>query len=255
MGSEASLPVATVYSFLLVLARVSGAIIFIPIPGMSSSPESARAVFALSLTIALTPFWPAAVPSTTGALLAWLAGEAALGIAMGVVVALLAEAFIMFAQIVGLQAGYSFASTIDPNTQADSGVIVVLAQTMAGLLFFTTGMHREAIRAFGTSLQTLPPGEFMLAPGAMTLVVRLSSEIFSIGLRLALPVVALLVMVDLTLALLGKINQQLQLLTLAFPAKMLVSLALMAVMGMVFPRIYHEYASRLFAALPALATR
>jgi flagellar biosynthetic protein FliR len=85
--------------------------------------------------------------------------------------------------------------------------------------------------------------------------VRLSSEIFSMGLRLALPIVALLVMVDLSLALLGKINQQLQLLTLAFPAKMLVSLAMLAVMGMVFPRIYHEYASRLFAALPALATR
>ena len=44
------------------------------------------------------------------------------------------------------------------------------------------------------------------------------------ALRLALPVVALLLMVDVALALLGRLNQQLQLLALAFPAKMLTAL-------------------------------
>ena len=47
---------------------------------------------------------------------------------------------------------------------------------------------------------------------------------FSVGLRLALPVVALLVMVDVALALLGRLNPQLQLLSLAFPVKMLTAL-------------------------------
>jgi flagellar biosynthetic protein FliR len=255
MGSEAGLPIASVCSFLLALARVTGAIVFVPIPGMSSSPEPARAMFALSLTMALAPFWPAVAPPTVGALLALLAGEAALGLAMGLVVALLGEGFIMFGQIIGLQAGFSFASTIDPNTQADSGVLVVLAQTASGLLFFATGLHLEVVRAFALSLQTLPPGGFTMAPGAAEMVIRLGSNIFSVGLRLALPIVALLLMVDIALALLGKINQQLQLLTLAFPVKMLASLALLAAMTAVFPRIYHEYAARLFAALPALATR
>ena len=49
--------------------------------------------------------------------------------------------------------------------------------------------------------------------------IRLGATLFSVGMRLALPVVALLVMVDVALALLGRINAQLQLLTLAFPAK------------------------------------
>ena len=47
-------------------------------------------------------------------------------------------------------------------------------------------------------------------------------------MRLALPVVALLMLVDLALALLGRLNAQLQLLTLAFPAKMLAALLLLA---------------------------
>ena len=54
---------------------------------------------------------------------------------------------------------------------------------------------------------------------------RLTAEIFSLGMRLALPVVALLTLVDLALALVGRLNAQLQLVLLAFPVKMLATLA------------------------------
>ena len=57
------------------------------------------------------------------------------------------------------------------------------------------------------------------------------------GVRLALPVVALLVMVDVALALLGRLNAQLQLLSLAFPAKMLTALVVLSWVAALFPRI------------------
>ena len=60
------------------------------------------------------------------------------------------------------------------------------------------------------------------------------------GVRLALPVVALLVMVDVALALLGRLNSQLQLLTLAFPAKMLAALLMLSWIAAVFPRLMRE---------------
>ncbi len=47
-------------------------------------------------------------------------------------------------------------------------------------------------------------------------------------MRLAFPVVGLLVMVDLTLALLGRINAHLQLNSMAFPAKILATLLILA---------------------------
>jgi flagellar biosynthetic protein FliR len=54
--------------------------------------------------------------------------------------------------------------------------------------------------------------------------------VFSTGLRLALPIIALLMMSDLTLAMFGRINSQLQLLSLSFPLKMLLALAVMTVL-------------------------
>jgi flagellar biosynthesis protein FliR len=256
MHSEAALPLNTIYAFIVVLARVSGAIVFVPIPGVSATPEPARVVVALSLTMALFPVWPAiTVTPGLGLLAGWLLSEAAIGITIGLVIGFLSEAFGLFGQMIGLQAGYSFASTIDPTTQADSGIFIVLAQTISGLLFFTLGLHREVLSVFAHSLETQPPGTFAITPVTAQAVIRLGSTIFSTGIRLSLPVVALMLMVDLALALLGRINSQLQLLTLALPAKMLTALAILSAVAVMLPRVYLDYARRLLDALPVVTGR
>jgi flagellar biosynthesis protein FliR len=253
MVNEASLPISTVIAFLMVMARVTGAFIFVPIPGVAGFPQPARIVLALSLTMALFPLWPApSVTPSVGLLLEWLLVEAAVGTSIGLVVGFLTEAFGLFGQMVGLHSGASFASIVDPNSQADSAVFVVLAQTISGLLFFATGLHRTVLQIFARSLQTQPPGMYALSAGAGETIVRLSSTIFSTGFRMALPLVALLMMVDLSISLLGQVNSQLQLHTLTFPAKTLVTLAFVAAIAAIFPQVFTDYAGRLFSALPAI---
>jgi len=84
-------------------------------------------------------------------------------------------------------------------------------------------------------------------------VLSLGSAVFSAALRLALPVVALLLLVDLTFALFGRLHAQLQLLSLAFPAKMLATLGMLALLSQAFPRAYEALATRGVAALMRLA--
>jgi len=50
-----TISLATVIGFVLVLARVTGAFIFVPLPGISAGPDMARAVMSLSITLALFP--------------------------------------------------------------------------------------------------------------------------------------------------------------------------------------------------------
>jgi flagellar biosynthesis protein FliR len=253
MGNEVTLQLTTLYAFLVVLARISGALVFVPIPNLSGSPEPVRIILVLTMTLALYPVWPVikTIPGT-GIMVGWLLSEAAMGITIGLVVSFIAEAFGLFGQMIALNSGHSFASTVDPTTQADSGIFVVMSQSIAGLLFFTTGMHRQIIRILARSLETQPPGSFALSGVTVDSIIRLSSTIFTTGLRLAFPVIGLLVMIDLTLALLGRINAHLQLNSMAFPAKILATLLILATTIAVFPRVYQDYASRLFTALPEL---
>ena len=237
-----TIAVGTLLGFLLVLTRVGGALVFVPLPGVTSAAAPARVALALGFTIALMARWPQieAVPPMS-ALVVWIAAEAALGIATGAAVSLVLEAFVLAAQILGLQAGYAYAQTIDPNTEADSGVLLVLAQLVAGMLFFALGLDREMLRLFADSLERIPVGSFVPGPQSADAILHLAANLFPFALRLAFPVVGMLTLVDISLALLGRLNSQLQLLTLAFPAKMLTALVVLSAVAGLFPRLMLEF--------------
>jgi len=178
-GTNLTIDVGTLYAFLLVLARISGAFIFVPIPGIQAGPQIARTVLSASLTLALHSRWPVIDPDGVSfpLLMGWMLAEAAMGLAVGLAVAFLIEGFQMGAQIISLQAGYSFASTIDPTSGADSTVLIMIAQTTAGLLFFATGMDRQILRAFADSLTAHPPGHFAISVPMVTRMVQAGSSI------------------------------------------------------------------------------
>lgn len=255
MAHPLTFPLALVFGFVLVLARVTGAFIFVPLPGFHAGPDIARAVLALSITLALFPLWPKVnlhAPYIGGLVVAMMA-ELTLGLTIGVAVSVLNESFLMAGQIVGLQAGFGYASMVDPSTQADAGMLVVFAQMIAGMLFFAMGLDREIIRAFARSLETFPAGTFALAPAGAEEILRLASGMFTVGLRLAMPAVALLLLVDVTMALLGRLNQQLQLLMLAFPLKMMAAVALLAALAVLFPHVYRGYSQQVMSRMAMVA--
>jgi len=240
--------------FLLVLARIGGAMTFVPIPGYAHTPAKARLVLTLAITLALAGNWPAVeMPvSGIGQLVVWALAEAAIGVTVGLAVAFVNEAFVLASQVFGLQAGYGYASTIDPATQADSSILQIFAHLSAGLLFFSLGMDRQVIRVFAASLRGNPPGSFPLSLASAEALLQLGAGMSSTAARLALPVVALLMMVDLSLALLGRINSQLQLLTLAFPAKMLISMGMLTAIAVLMPVLYRSAAEPTMRTLSAL---
>jgi flagellar biosynthetic protein FliR len=250
MPTEVTLSMGTLYAFFMVMARVSGALVFVPLPGIKGGPQPARAALALGMTLALFGRWPVVNPAgvTAMRMAGWAAAEASIGIAIGVSAAIALEAFALAAQILGLQAGYAYASTIDPTTEADSGILLVMAQLFAGMLFFVLGLDREILRLFAQSLDKVPAGSYVFGPATALTVIRLGASLFAVGMRLALPVVALLVMVDVALALTGRLNQQLQLIHLAFPAKMLTALLVLSWIAALFPRVMWQFSGQAWAA-------
>jgi flagellar biosynthetic protein FliR len=244
-------PFATLYAFLLVLARVSGFLVFLPLPILPAAPQSARILLAILITVALFPVWPALAPeeASFGQLLLWAISEAGFGLAVGLAVAFLTEGFQMAAQSIGLQAGYAYASTIDPTSQADASVLQVLTMLLTNLLIFSLGIDHQLIRILAASFVRFPAGSWTPSLQSMDGIVQLGSGMLSTGLRLALPIIALLLLIDVALGLMGRIQQQLQLLSLAFPAKMLAALALLAVLAPTMPRLFQVSAGHTVAAL------
>jgi flagellar biosynthetic protein FliR len=250
MPAETALNLSTLYGFLLVLARVSGVFALAPLPGFQSGPKLARIVLSGLVTLLLAPAWPPvdADHMNIPRLLLEALAQAGVGVALGLAVAFILEAFVMGAQILSLNAGFSFAQTIDPATQAESGVLLVFAQLAGGLIFVSLGLDREVIRALAGSLAAHPAGQW-LTPRAAEGLLRLGGDMLALAVRLAMPCLALLVLADLALALLGRLNAQLQLLTLAFPLKMMGALVLLGWITVLLPRLMGDYAATVFGTL------
>ena len=247
MRTELRLPLGILYAFLLVLFRVAGAILFVPLPGFGSAPSVARAVFAVALTLCLFPAWPHLAilgPVPLDRLAGWAASESAFGVLVGVTVGFIVEGFQLAAQLINLQAGYSYVSAVDPNSEADSTVLQVAMQLASSLLFFSLGLDRQVIRVLADSLQWFPAGSFWPSFRLGDGLVRLGSGMFLTGVKLAMPVVALVILVDLAMALFGRMQAQLQLLSLAFPLKMLAAIALLAALAPLLPAALESAAGR-----------
>ncbi len=250
-------PDTMLFSFLLALSRLSGLFAFIPVPGIRTGPDAARILASLALTVALYPFWPAppSVSPTAGDLVCWVLAELAVGVAAGLAISLALECFQFAGQLIGLQAGYSYAATIDPNSQSDSGVILVFAQLLAGFLFFSAGMDRQLIRALALSLQTQPAGIYHIRVSILDAFIHLGADVFVLGLRLALPEIALLVLIDLCFGILGRMLPQIQFLLLSFPVKMLAGIIVLALTLSVFPLIWTGAAEHALAVLSAMGRK
>jgi flagellar biosynthetic protein FliR len=255
MHASPAIPTSVLYGFLLVLARISGVFVFLPLPGLQAGPSAAKITLAMILTFGMYSRWPVLqqVPGSMIQVAGWMLAEAAIGLATGLAVAILIEAVMFAAQAISTQAGFAYASTIDPNTEADSTVLLILAQLTAGLLFFTMGFDRVLLTILARSLETHPPGTaFAVSRASVEALVMLGSSIFSTGLHLALPLMTLLFLIDLSIGLLGHLNSQLQLIALAFPAKMLAALAALSFLVLLIPKLYQQLGAAVFTALGRL---
>lgn len=223
--SEVMLPFATC------LARVSGVVAMTPVPGWKASPREFRAVLAIALTIALFPVWPQSTRVVHVSSIHWagfLLTELVVGLLIGTTISFLLESFALAAQLFGLQAGFSYASTIDPNSEADSGVLQVALQLLAGMVFLSLGLDRAVLRTLASSFERVPPGTWVSELFQLNRLMLLGTEMWRIALRLAMPIAMLLLLLDLTLALLNRLQGHLQLLSLAFPVKLLATLVILA---------------------------
>ena len=119
----------------------------------------------------------------------------------------------------------------------------------AGSLFFALGFDRSVVEVLAKSLERIPAGTYALSGHVVNTVLRLGSAIFTTGLQLALPILALLLLLDIAFAVLGRLQTQLQLLSLSFSLKMLVAMAFLASVIRFFPAVFAKTGAATFTLL------
>ena len=210
------------WPFLRVLALFSSA------PVLSSKSFPARARIGLALLVA----W-AAQSSLAGQPQVLINSPAAAGAAMQQVLVGLSIGFavrVVFAavelagELIGLQMGLNFASFFDPTSNAQSGAVASMYNQMSAWMFIVLNGHLMVIAAVIASFRAFPMGSnFVVNINQMRLHL-LGAELFSLALWVALPVIAVLMLVNVTMGIVSRISPQMNIFAIGFPITLIVGL-------------------------------
>jgi flagellar biosynthetic protein FliR len=171
-------------------------------------------------------------------------GEAVVGLLLGLSLQFILEAAQMAGQILGVQAGFSLVSILDPQTQADSPVISTFIQLITLVIFLELNVHHWLLRGLAASFAYLPPGSVVLSLGVTTRLLQAAGAIWLVGLQIAAPVVVATMLIDVTLGFLAKSSPQIPVLFLGLSVKTVVTLSVLTGTLMLWPRLFeHRFAA------------
>jgi flagellar biosynthetic protein FliR len=226
-------------AFLLALVRTSAWVALAP-------PFSSRqipAVVKIGLSVAIAAFMaPQLAPATassasmlpvsTAAFLTAVLLQVVTGLALAFVTSLLFSAAQAAGSFVDLLGGFSSATALDPESNTGSGVMGRLFNLLAIVLLFSTGGDLLVLKGFLTSFQAVPLSSF----GALesSLLADLSF-FFAASLEIAAPLIGVMFVTDMALGLLARVAPQLNILSLSFAIKVVLSLLVVAAIVPMLP--------------------
>lgn len=150
--------------------------------------------------------------------------QVGIGLAMGFAVRLVFAAVELAGEIIGLQMGLNFASFFDPASNAQVSAVARFFGNISMLLFVVINGHLMVLMAVVKSFDSFPVGgNFLQAIGQMRLH-ELGASLFSSALWIALPMIALLLFVNLTLGIISRVEPQMNIYAVGFPVTLTVGL-------------------------------
>jgi flagellar biosynthesis protein FliR len=235
----------------LALVRVSGMVVFAPFFASTALPLRAKAVFVGAVAFLLAPL-AATLPRAHVTLgFAALLGELAVGLVYGLSLTLLNEMLLFAGQIAGVQFSFSLVNLLDPGSSIQTPLLGDLFQLFGTLVLITAGLDRILLASVVRSFRAAPLGTFALTPPSALVIFRAGAGIFLAAVELAAPVLASTMLVEIAVALLGKLSPQLPVMSLTVPLKTITGLVILMGALALWPRFIEAR----FAALLNLAER
>ncbi len=220
---------AEIYAYLLVVARVSGALMVMP--GVGETFVSARVRIILVLLVAwpiavVTPGLPAA-PDHPGPMTLAIMAELFAGLLIGAGARILFMAARTAAQIGGQSMALS--NVFAAPGMGDGGSVLTSWMTIGALaMWFATGLHLVAIDAIAQSYAAIPAGQFPAIGASAEAVTRVFASAFALGVQLGAPFLLLGFIAYFALGLVNRLMQSLPVFFIVMPTGILGGLWLFA---------------------------
>ena len=238
----------------LVLARVVGLVVSMPVLNSSSIPVLVKTLLCLLLTLLLTPVVPGAEQSLgLGLLLISMTSEFMLGVLMGGALTLVFASMAIMSGIVSTQIGQAASMQFNPTMSFTATPVGNMAIFLALSIFLGSNSHLVLLELLAESFYAVPVEHVVNPINGVQLWLELGSGIFLIALKMAIPMIILVLLINSFLAILSKIAQTMN---MFFSVGFIISIYIgLVLFSFVLPNILaynHEVMNDALLELPKL---
>jgi len=210
---------AWINALIFPLARILGFINTAPLWSSAGVSRRIRLMLGIALTLGIMfvlPPMPELKPGSGPGM--WvLSQQVLIGMAMGFAVRVIFAAVDIAGAYISMQMGLGFATLYDPQNTAQTPVLSSFLTLLTLLVFLSMNGHLIYVGVLVRSFEVIPVGINTLSPDSWLNLVRLGSQLFSMGLLLALPVLIAQLITSLTLGILTRAAPQLNVFSIGFP--------------------------------------
>ncbi|MCK0129413.1 flagellar biosynthetic protein FliR [Erythrobacter sp. F6033] len=236
------------WQILFLSIRCGAALIAAPMIGGMSVPFQLRALLALAFAVFISIWIPLPdLPDmmSFAAILAVLQ-EVIIGTALGFLLQIAFAIPLIAAEQIAGTMGLAIATSIDPNSGAQSGALGTYFGLILTLLFYAIGGHLLWFELLIESYRMVPAGSFAMGDMQARDVVLFMGYGFATAAAIALPVVLVLLLVQIVTGVISRSAPALNLFALGLPAGVLAGLTALIV---VMPIVVEQFIALLHATL------
>jgi len=220
--------------FALECARIAGLIIAAPLAWLNA-PTRVRGGLVLLLAFVIHGTGGSHQVPKSLVEVSWvLVSEFALGVAMGLVVRFVVAMAEVAAEVIAPMLGLSVAHVFDATSHSTQNILTTLLRHVSVLVALAVGVHRTLLQALLGGFKLIPVGTVSAPAASLKLMCDLSSNVLLVGVRIALPLLAILFIVQVTLAFVSRAAPQLQVFSVGFAIATAVGLTTLI---LIFPDI------------------
>ena len=193
----------------------------------NSTPKSLRIFFTMILSFMLANIVDhssIANINSNFVLAMYILNEFMTGILLGFMVDLCFYIFEFAGSIVDMQIGLSMLSMYDPNLKTNATLLSRIVYWVGILEFFAIDGPHTLIKELTASFNVVTIGKSIIFANTLTTILHAFTKYFGIGLRIALPIVFIVLIADLTLGLISRTVPQLNIMVIGFPIKILIGM-------------------------------
>lgn len=215
----------------MVLLRISAFFMGIPIFFPKSTPAMAKVGFCVIFTFLIVPgvnYENVNLITNNTGLIVFAISEVITGLILSYIVKFCFFSAQMAGQLMDFQVGFSMMSMFDPISNENVTLLGRLLYWVSMVMFFVVDGHHMLIRAIIDSFNSVNIGRFILNQQSSMMVVKVFIEFFTLGVKIAIPIILIIIITDLCMGLVSRTVPQLNVMILGMPIKILVGLSCFA---------------------------